>query len=114
MFLQNLQDLLVKIANNMGLQKNSVKYLGVIFDKKNTRRLHIETVESKALENISQVIFPAEKWTRGTTVSPVFGLFSGSYVHPRFIHSHETVKNSTGPHRNRSKMACETSTQSFF
>jgi hypothetical protein len=27
---------------------NSIKYLGVIFDKKATRRLHIELIEAKA------------------------------------------------------------------
>jgi hypothetical protein len=39
---------------------NSVKYLGVIFDEKITRRLHIETIEAKAFRTFIR-IFPIQK-----------------------------------------------------
>jgi hypothetical protein len=42
---------------------NSIKYLGVIFDKKITWRLHIETIEAKAFRTFS-IIYPIFKSER--------------------------------------------------
>jgi hypothetical protein len=40
---------------------NSIKYLGVIFDKKITWRLHIKMIEAKAFRTFIKSIFPIQK-----------------------------------------------------
>jgi hypothetical protein len=41
---------------------NDVKYLCVIFDKKNTRRIHIEPIAVKVLRTFITIYLPFEKW----------------------------------------------------